>query len=223
MLVADIKPGGEYDSSAPDLLTVHAGRLWFFADDGEHGRELWSSDGTAAGTRLAVELVPGPGSFAATFLAPLGDRLVFSAYGQGLWVSDGTPAGTRKIHDREVDRYASLRTVFQGRLYYVVEGNLWVTDGTAAGTGPFLDRDGHPIFYPNRFAVLDGRLVFTAWDLSGATLFESDGTPAGTFPVQPRVALNNPYELVDAGGRVFFPSYDQATGWELWAVRKDAP
>ncbi|MFL6198172.1 MAG: hypothetical protein ACJ76J_03255, partial [Thermoanaerobaculia bacterium] len=222
VLVADIKPGGDYDSSSPELLTVHAGRLWFFADDGEHGRELWSSDGTAAGTRLAVELVPGPGSFAATFLAPLGDRLVFSAWGQGLWVSDGTPAGTRKIHDREVDRYASLQFVFQGRLYYVAEGTLWVTDGTEGGTGPFLDRDGHPIFHPNRFAVLGGRLVFTAGDLSGATLFESDGTPAGTFPVEPRIEASS-YDLAAAGDRVFFSGWDPATGWELWAVRKEVP
>jgi ELWxxDGT repeat protein len=219
VLVADIKPGGDYDWSSPELLTVHAGRLWFFADDGEHGRELWSSDGTAAGTRLEVDLVPGPGSFAASFLAPLGDRLVFSAYGQGLWVSDGTPAGTRKIHDREADLHSVILAEFQGRLFYVAEGTtLWVTDGTEAGTGPFLDRDGRSIFYPWRFAVLGDRLVFTAWDVFSGTLFESDGTPAGTFPIEPRIS-SSVYDLAVAGDRIFFSGWDPATGWELWAVR----
>jgi len=217
VLAADINPGGDFDWSSPELLTVHAGRLWFFADDGEHGRELWSSDGTAAGTRLEVDLVPGPGSFLATFLVPLGDRLVVSGWDQGLWVSDGTPAGTRKIHDLEIDRDFGFLAVFQGRLYYAAGGTLWVTDGTEAGTGPFLDRDGHPIFYPGGFAVLAGRLVFTASDLFSATLWESDGTPAGTFPVEPRV--DSPSDLAGAGDRVVFSAWDPATGWELWAVR----
>jgi len=218
--VADLNPGA--GGSVPRLLTVHGGRLWFFADDAEHGLALWSSDGTGAGTRLeAAELVPRP--YEAQHMVSLGDRLVFTFWNLGLWVTDDT--GTRKIHDRELDYYNAplVWTVFEGRLYYIVNGILWSTDGTEAGTGPLPDRDGHTIFTPYRFAVLGDRLVFTAQNLFGLTLFESDGTPAGTFPVEPRVALNNPYELVDAGGRVFFPSYDSATGWELWAVRKDAP
>ena len=71
-----------------------------------------------------------------------------------------------------------------------------------------------------RFAILGGRLVFTAAnDLGVFTLWESDGTPAGTFPVQPAVRLGDPRELAGAGDRVFFPSYETSTGWELWAVR----
>ena len=216
--VADVNPGDV--GSAPELLTVHAGRLWFFADDGEHGRELWASDGTGVGTGLAVELVPGPGAFVPQLLASLGDRLVFSFFGQGLWASDGTQSGTRKIHDRDPDYLNAplVWTVFQGRLYYMAEGALWTTDGTEAGTGPLLDRDGHRILSPRRFAALDGRLLFTARDHRGAmALWESDGTPAGTFSVP--ASIGAPEELVRAGDRVFFPGYERATGHELWAVR----
>jgi len=215
----DINPGA--GNSAPRQLTVHAGRLWFFADDGEHGRELWSSDGTEAGTVLAAEIQPGEASVEALLMVSLGDRLVFSLFGSGLWASDGTPAGTRKIWGLEIDSLNRpvVWTIFQGRLYYSAGGILWVSDGTEEGTGPFSDRDGNRIFSPERFAVLGDRLVFTAQNLFGPALWESDGTPEGTFPVQPPVAINSPRELVGAGDRVFFPSNDGATGWELWAVR----
>ena len=203
--------------SGAGALTVHAGRLWFFAYD-DHGQGgLWSTDGTEAGTRLEV------GSLVGAFLFSLGDRLVITTNDEGIWVTDGTPAGTRRIHERGKDSisYRTVWTVFQGRLYYVATtGTLWVTDGTEAGTGPLLDRDGHEISAPGAFAVLDDRLVFSAPDrLGNIVLWESDGTPAGTFPVEPTVRLIFPSELVRAGDRVYFPSHDPATGWELWAVR----
>jgi ELWxxDGT repeat protein len=33
----------------------------FTADDGQHGREVWLSDGTEGGTRLLLDFHPGPG------------------------------------------------------------------------------------------------------------------------------------------------------------------
>jgi len=204
-------------STSPVLLTVHAGRLWFFAADDEHGWELWSSDGTEAGTGLAVEFEPGPGSFDARALVSLGSRLFVSSGEHGFWVTDGTPAGTRKIHDEELDDGAGW-AVFQGRLYYVLQGGavpepLRVTDGTEAGTGLLLDRDGKEIHFPGRFVVLDDRFFFTVGDF-GLPLWESDGTPEGTFQIHERTDG----ELIAAGSRVFFRAYDRIHGWELWAA-----
>jgi ELWxxDGT repeat protein len=227
VMVKDIQPGD--GDSDPSLLTVHAGRLWFFANDGVHGRELWSSDGTAAGTALAADLEPGPGFFDPSLMVSLGDRLLIAGSlpgdDEGVWVSDGTPAGTRKISGAfvSVSPYYPKWAVFQDRLYFAatdrVPLSVWVTDGTEAGTGPLLDRDGHEILYPNRFAVAGDRLVFTTEE-SGVPLWESDGTPAGTFRLIP---ATDPHStvlggLIQAGSRVFFPNYSREAGVELWAV-----
>ncbi|MFY0579778.1 hypothetical protein ACN28S_40955 [Cystobacter fuscus] len=41
-------------------LTVVGGRLYFVADDGEHGAEPWISDGTSQGTRMLEDLTRDP-------------------------------------------------------------------------------------------------------------------------------------------------------------------
>lgn len=197
------------------LPTVHAGRLWFFAEDDEHGSELWSSDGTEAGTGMAVELYPGFRSFGASLMASIGTVLIVSGSSdeRGIWATDGTPEGTRKISSKQAGR----GTVFQGRLFLGVDlfpdygSALWVSDGTEAGTVPFHDRDGQPIPSPGVFATLGDRLLFVA----EGSLYQSDGTEAGTFRIREQVSE----ELVRAGERVFFGGFDDATGWELWAVR----
>ena len=57
-MVRDINPGGE---SGPEYLTALGKTLYFSADDGVHGRELWASDGTREGTYLVKDIDAGPG------------------------------------------------------------------------------------------------------------------------------------------------------------------
>jgi ELWxxDGT repeat protein len=40
---------------------VFNGALYFQAGDGTHGRELWRTDGTTAGTALVKDINPGAG------------------------------------------------------------------------------------------------------------------------------------------------------------------
>ncbi len=61
-MVKDIGTGSP-DGTLNDLTEVN-GVLFFQAHDGVHGKELWKSDGTAAGTVLVKDITPGPASAA---------------------------------------------------------------------------------------------------------------------------------------------------------------
>jgi ELWxxDGT repeat protein len=121
-MVKDIKPGTA--GSGPGNLMDVNGTLFFNANDGVHGSELWKSDGTEAGTVLVKDVNPlttcddsgynpGSGTYPCSFSpgglgaeyyqAVLAGRLFFAAFdgshGAELWVSDGTEAGTMLVKD----------------------------------------------------------------------------------------------------------------------------
>src|SRR4051812_25666491 len=66
-------------SSRPFHLTNVNGRLFFTADDGASGTELWKSDGTAAGTVLVKDIIPGSASSDPYNLTSVNGRLFFTA------------------------------------------------------------------------------------------------------------------------------------------------
>ncbi|MDX1999755.1 MAG: hypothetical protein SF066_18695, partial [Thermoanaerobaculia bacterium] len=112
-LLADVRPGFGSGLVDRDFETYHRedlavvavaeDRAFFVGDDGEHGPELWTSDGTSAGTRSLGDLFPGPRSAEPRWLTAVGARAFFVAddgvHGRELWVSDGSPAGTRVVAD----------------------------------------------------------------------------------------------------------------------------
>jgi ELWxxDGT repeat protein len=75
-----------------------AGYGFFTADDGINGKELWRTDGTAAGTLMLKDINP-TGSSSITKLTDIDGIIYFSAdngtSGLELWRSDGTTAGTQ--------------------------------------------------------------------------------------------------------------------------------
>jgi ELWxxDGT repeat protein len=207
-LLKDILPGTE--SSMHDIqdpypgalpFVASGGQLFFAADDGVNGTELWTSDGTSAGTLLLADLYPGLGSSTPRDLIALAGTVYFSAEGAGLgrelWKSDGTAAGSIVVKDirlsgsngSEPRELTPVGNTLFFRAFEDDHGNeLWKSDGTEAGTVLVKDvRPGPPsgaFFFGITLTALDGRLAFYADDgVEGPEPWASDGTAAGTVPL----------------------------------------
>jgi ELWxxDGT repeat protein len=77
--------------------------VFFAANDGVHGSELWKTNGTSAGTVVVKDVAPGGyGSYPA-YLTNVNGTLFFTApdgpHGTVLWKSNGTAAGTLVVAD----------------------------------------------------------------------------------------------------------------------------
>ncbi|MBL8897174.1 MAG: hypothetical protein JNM84_06080, partial [Planctomycetes bacterium] len=176
--------------------------------------ELWTSDGTAAGTtRSAVipGLLPSSGP---SKLTSLGSRVLFLARFRGpeeLWVSDGTAAGTQALASSS---FSALQVV-GGRAYFpgydpATGTEVWVTDGTPAGTQLVIDLVPGGGFFggssPWFVGALRGEVYFFATSPAGRSLFRSNGTSAGTFAVAP----------IANDGSYYAENWGTPIGSELW-------
>jgi ELWxxDGT repeat protein len=221
-------------------MTAANGLLFFSADDGVHGWELWKSDGTAAGTTLLKDINPGSsGSYPQSFMSA-GGTLYFSAKdatgARSLWKSDGTAAGTVIVGGN-----MSYLTTVNGTLFFSSDDythgqELWKSDGTPAGTVLVKDiNPGGAGSNPSGLTNVNGTLFFSADDgTNGTELWKSDGTTAGTvlvkdiYPGQTRYyygyygqywryvpASSGPSNLTNVNGTLFFTAIDGNPG-NLW-------
>ncbi len=141
-----------------ETASYWAGRIYFegLLDD---GRELYSSDGTTAGTFQLADLLPGPASSSPSRFTRVGAiegsnaRVFFVAEdlinGEELWVTDGDPASTGLAVDFALGPDSSdprSLTAWDGALYLTAEvsaeRNLYRVDrstllATPLGLGAF--------------------------------------------------------------------------------------
>jgi ELWxxDGT repeat protein len=214
-LLKDINPGqlGSYPSagvsSQPDYAPFASlgGQVFFAATDLTHGRQLWASDGTTAGTIMLTDINPaGIGNYGAFSSHPPGadarevaavnGRLFFSAddgfHGSQPWTSPGksdgthmvTSIGTNTNGSEPIENYVTAGKLTFFEAHDGVHGDeLWVTDGTAAGTHLVSDiNPGRNGSYPFELTPFDNKILFSADDgVHGRKLWISDGTESGTF------------------------------------------
>jgi ELWxxDGT repeat protein len=112
-------------------ITVLGSRLVFAVDDGVHGSEPWSSDGTAAGTALLRDVRPGLSGSGVTGFTAAAGQLYFAAddggHGSEVWRTDGTPAGTRLVQDLNPEgasSYPAGFTVVGNLLYFSADDGI---------------------------------------------------------------------------------------------------
>lgn len=243
-LLKDLVPGT--GSSGPGFVAEARGLQFFIASDAAHGVELWRTDGTPEGTALVADVRPGADS-ALDWFAPnvqavaFRDALVFVAddgvHGPELWRTDGTPGGTMLVKELRTGAQGADITYLSAAgdtLYFFADDGtsgpaLWRSDATPEGTQPVRPlRKAGPqpgigrIVSPPLALEQEGVLLFTAEDPAlGVELWRSNGTAAGTLPVQDLVtgaASSWPDELVRVGDRVFFAALDGTQARQLWTL-----
>lgn len=221
-------------SSVPDSLIEFNSEVFFVANDGNSGSELWKSDGTTEGTVRVADINPGPGGSLPEDLTVVGNELFFTAIDGDdeidLWKSDGTEAGTVRVFDADaVDVFElSQLTASGGNLFFTAYQQatgyeLWVSDGTSTGT--VLVKDINPDQLvpdgPKDLTDVDGTLFFTSYDngYDNRELWKSDGTAVGTVLVSDidgnALTSSYPSQLTNVGGTLFFTA-EASDGVELF-------
>lgn len=229
-MVKDINPGSAdaFDSYFHYSAAEHNGILYFKANDGTHGNELWRSDGTEAGTYLLKEFTSGSGGSAIGEFASVGNRLYFitGTNSNTLWKSDGTTNGTVSIMSFSICRNL---IGWNNKLYFSASPDntgeeLWVSSGTAGTTQLLRDLNGVVgASLPINFCATPSRLFFMCATNIGWELWKTDGTYAGTEPVADINPNGNgvastfsTLPIVNMGDTVYFQANDGVNGFQLW-------
>jgi ELWxxDGT repeat protein len=224
------------NAPAVDQNAVLTGQLFFVGEQAATGRELWKSNGTAAGTAIVRDLFAGTHGSRPDLASAvtLNGKLLYladdGASGEELWASDGSAAGTIRLRDIAVGAASSWITglcVVGSRAYFSADdgtsgAELWTTDGTPAGTVRIADINaGADSSAPGGFVAMGGLTYFFADDgATGTELWRTDGTAAGTQRVAELIAgpdgqWFNP-SPVAIGGAIYFSAMDASGDIELW-------
>ena len=223
-MVIDIYPGASSGMDTTNsYFVIFNGKLFFTARNATTGWELWSTDGTAAGTAVAADVYPGYGlngsSYWPAYLTVCNGKLFYAEY-TGLYTLvayDGTSSSIVYNNHLFPSNLVCLNNTlyFSGQNYStspLYDTEVWKSNGTQAGTVVFFDAytgaaaNGYGnSSYPSNLTVYNNKLYFTANNLtSGTELYVTDGAATPT--------------LIDifSGASSSSPSYLRVYKGELW-------
>jgi ELWxxDGT repeat protein len=240
-MMVDMSPGSDGDeriNSEPSDLINLGGELYFAADDGADGWELWQSNGTAAGTSMVDDLAGAPpsglpedGSYPSN-LTDLNGKLYFTASADystpELYTLDPTTGQPVVVDGISAGGPADPQQMVAAAngLFFTADDAtggtaLWYSNGTATGTAQIADIT--PGSDPNFTAMtaIGNELYFTANDgVNGAELWSSNGTAAGTSildDIQPGSQGSSPGPVTEFNGILIFSADVDGYGDEPFA------
>ncbi|KAA6439302.1 DNRLRE domain-containing protein [Dyadobacter flavalbus] len=229
-LLKDINVTSTNSGSAPSGFTQINGVSYFAADDGVHGRELWKTDGSTAGTVLVSDVVAGANSSNPEQFTNVNGTIFFvtssSDRVHSLWKTNGTAATTTKIRDFTQSYNIQRLIGMNGTLYFGVykrDGSmqLWRCNGSSAGTQLLKTFAQTDSFSP---VPVNGQLYFSAFDgISSNAVWKSNGTPEGTvLVIDPAIDKGFKFRasISSIGNFIYYRAIDNISRKEL-LVRSD--
>ncbi len=229
-LVKDINPFGD---SNPQYLFGQGATVYFTADDGVHGEEIWRSNGTSDGTSMIKDIYQGSNGSKPSSFNLLGYMFVFSAndgvHGRELWRSYGTAGTTKMVRDIAEGKKDSnpgwSNRLADSMIFFPAETEtygteLWRFDPQY---GAYLLADinkGDKDSDPAAIGSIGWVMFFAAKDdKAGAELWKTE--PRYTYAVRvsdinPGVEPSNPKSLERLGTTLFFTANDGVHGEEVW-------
>lgn len=214
-LVQDINPAGNSD---PANLTALGNTLYFTANDGVNGVQLWSSDGNTA---TSLSNISG---FNPNNLIAFNNRLYFTAsdstFGRELWEYNGT--SVNRVSDINIgvgnSDPGNLTVVGNNLFFTAVDSSttrkLWFYNGASVNLvdiNPGFATSSTPTFT----TAFNNRLFFTAQN--NRQLWSTDGTMVGTQVITAGGVTNSsPRSLTVVGNTLYFTANNGTSGQEIW-------
>lgn len=248
-----VRPAADGNSpSVPNTMAVLGNRLIFSAQAFNYGPnlenlgiELWTSDGTSAGTTLLKDINPAlnassaPGNFTL-----FNSQIFFTATdsrGTELWKTDGTTVGTLFVKDVNLTAPGASGSprylyVWNNKLFFTANDGingeeLWSSAGTGVttslvkdvfpGISDMLDISNNLSNQPF-FAGTNNSLVFVANSpIYGQEMWITDGTEVNTeilLDLNTLPGSANAHDAIAFNGKIYFSAASAYFGQELWST-----
>lgn len=211
------------------------GKLYFSADNGVDGKELYSWDGLSFSEQM-ISNINSSGSSDPAYFVNFSGKIYFSATnganGIELFELDPTNSNAvtmiKNINTTTTDSGNSRpneKVIYNNKIYFAANDGtngveLWESDGTTAGTQMVLNLNaGSADSNPTNFKLYNNRLYFTATNAAlGREMFyvNGAGNVINVSNINPGSASSNPSELVEYNGKLYFIADDGTNGVELW-------
>jgi len=208
-------------------------KLYYSANDGINGAELWSFDGTTE--TMISDSCPGACDSAPMWITEFNDKLFYmggdGVNGRELWVYDGInpPSMVIDLNPGAGNSAPTHLYVYNNKLYFNAADSgfdfeLWVYDGIAPPSRVADIRAGLIGSYPYGMTEFNGKLYFSAQDSPvNRELWVYDGVnpPSLVYDIcvggsaDPGGVYGGSF--TELGGKIYFHANDCISGIELWS------
>jgi len=100
-------------------------KIVFMGNSPNFGKELWVSDGTAAGTNILRDINVGSGDSTPHLLTLLDDVVYFRANSHDIWRTDGTSGGTYYMTNNNLIISPTNFVKTQNFIFFISNSRLW--------------------------------------------------------------------------------------------------